>query len=198
MICGVVLAAGESTRMGGFPKPLLHFDGDCFVEHILADLAAAGIETRIVVIGHEREEVMARASLGEAVIVDNPDYEAGMLSSVQAGVRAARDADADALLLWPTDFPVAGEDVVRCLREIFVDDPEVDVIVPAIDGERGHPALFTASTFDDLLSAPADEGARTVVYDEATTVRELSVDDERVLVDVDTPGEYWDVIKRYT
>lgn len=193
-LTGLVTAGGLSTRMGGFPKPLLHADGSRFVERILGALVDAGVRDRIVVLGHEHEAVRERAALDDARVIVNEDYEDGMLSSVQAGVRATPE-DADGLLLWPVDYPFAPAAAVDRLRDAF--DGEADVVQPTVDGERGHPVLFAASTFDALLSAPEDEGARAVVYADDTETAEVPVDDERILVDVDTPDEYWRAVKRY-
>lgn len=192
-LCGLVVGAGLSTRMGGFPKPLLHADGDRFVERILDALDAGGVTDSVVVLGYEHEEVRARADLGNARFVVNEQFEEGMLSSVRTGVRACRGAEG--LLLWPVDYPFASAAVAERLRSAY--DGEADVLQPTVDGERGHPVLFAASVFDALLSAPEDEGARAVVYDEETDVREVPVDDEGILVDVDTPAEYWAAVKRH-
>lgn len=192
-LVGLVVAAGLSTRMGGFPKPLLHADGDRFVERVLGALDAGGVDERVVVLGHEAEAVRERADIDGARVVVNEDYEDGMLSSVRVGVRAARGADG--LALWPVDHPFAPAAAVERLRTAF--EGEADVLLPTADGERGHPALFAASTFDPLIDAPDDVGARAVVHDETTAVREVPVDDGRVLVDVDTPEEYWQAVKRY-
>ena len=192
---GVVVAAGTSTRMGGFPKPLLTFDGRRFVERLVGTYRAAGVRP-VVVLGHEAAEVRARADLSAATVVYNPDYEAGMLSSVRAGVRVARVADADRLLLSPVDCPlVRPETVERLVAAARGDD--ADIHHPTVDGRRGHPPAFAASTFDDLLAAPDDEGARAVVHAPDTDNREVAVDDERVLVDIDTPEAYWEAVKRY-
>jgi molybdenum cofactor cytidylyltransferase len=191
---GLVTAAGLSTRMGGFPKPLLHTDGGRFVEVILDGLAAAGVDESVVVLGHEHETVRARADLGDAEVVVNDAYEDGMLSSVQAGVRACEGADG--LVLWPVDYPFASPAVVERLRPAFRAG-DADVVQPTVDGESGHPALFGASTFDALLSAPEDEGARAVVYDDDTDVERVPVDDAGILADIDTPEEYWAAVKRH-
>jgi len=190
---GLVTAAGLSTRMGGFPKPLLHAGDRRFVEAILDGLAAAGVDS-VVVLGHEHEAVRERADLGDAEVVVNDAYEDGMLSSVQAGVRAC--AGADGLVLWPVDYPFASAAVVERLRAAF-EAGDADVVQPTVDGESGHPALFGASTFDALLSAPEDEGARAVVYDDATDVERVPVEDAAILADIDTPEEYWAAVKRH-
>ncbi|WP_435126901.1 nucleotidyltransferase family protein [Halobaculum sp. D14] len=197
-LVGLVTAAGESTRMGGFPKPLLTVDGQRFVERLVETYRAAGVDDVVVVVGHEAEEVVARADLSAATVVRNDDYESGMLSSVTAGVRAARAADADGLFLSPVDYPLIPVGVVERLREAFAGEhADADVVHPTVDGGRGHPPLFAASTFDALLDAPADEGARAVVYADDTDTRDVPVGDERIFVDIDTPSEYWDAVKRY-
>lgn len=193
---GVVTAAGQSTRMGGFPKPLLHLGDDRFVERVVGRLAAAGVRETFVVLGHEYEEVRKRVSLPDATLVDNPDYGSGMLSSVRIGVDHAIERDADALLLWPVDYPCAPATAVTALMERYSEN-HADVVVPTYDGDRGHPALFGADTFEPLRSAPEDAGARAVVYDDATDVVEVPVDEPGVLVDIDTPGEYWDAVRRF-
>lgn len=198
-LLGLITAAGESTRMGGFPKPLLTVDRQRFVERLIEQYERAGVEP-VVVLGYEADEVRARADLTGATVIENEQYEAGMLSSVRSGVREARARDADGLLLAPVDYPLIPVSVVRSVAEAFAADREADVIQPTTDGERGHPPLFAASTFDALLHDPATEerGARAVVYADDTDTREVDVDDERIFVDVDTPAEYWDAVKTYT
>ncbi|WP_435116999.1 nucleotidyltransferase family protein [Halolamina sp. C58] len=198
-LLGLITAAGASTRMGGFPKPLLTVDGQRFVERLIEQYERAGVEP-VVVVGYEADEVRARAELSAATVIENDRYEEGMLTSVRAGVREARSRDADGLLLAPVDYPLIPAEVVRSVAEAFAADRETDVIQPTTDGEPGHPPLFAASTFDALLNDPAteDRGARAVVYADDTDTREVDVDDERIFVDVDTPAEYWAAVKTYT
>ena len=197
---GLITAAGQSTRMGGFPKPLLTVGRDRFVERLIEQYHDAGVDDVVVVIGHEAEEVRARADLSDATVVENERYEEGMLSSVRAGVREALARDADGLLLSPVDYPLIPSAVIRAVVDAFADDGSADVLQPTVDGGRGHPPLFAASTFDALLHDPAteEEGARAVVYADETDTREVAVDDPRIFVDIDTPAEYWEAIKKHT
>lgn len=194
---GLITAAGKSTRMGGFPKPLLHIDGQRFVERLINCYERAGLDEVVVVLGHEADEVRARAPLSGATVVENERYEEGMLSSVRAGVRAAQSLDADGLFLSPVDYPLIPAEVVETLVAAATEHGQADIVHPTTDGGRGHPPLFRASTFEALLSAPDDEGARAVVYAEETVTEEVAVDDERIFVDIDTPTEYWDAVKRF-
>lgn len=195
---GLVTAAGESTRMGGFPKPLLHITDQRFVERLVDSYLRAGVDEVVVVVGHEADEVRGRADLSDATVVENQHYEEGMLSSVRAGVREAQEMDAGGLFLSPVDYPLIPAAVVETLLEAYRETPDADVVHPTTDGDWGHPPLFSASTFEALRSAPEDEGARAVVYADETETVEVAVDDERIFVDVDTPAEYWDAVKRFT
>jgi molybdenum cofactor cytidylyltransferase len=199
-LVGLITAAGKSTRIGGFPKPLLTVGRQRFVERLIEQYHEAGVADVVVVVGYEADEVRARADLSGATVVENERYEAGMLSSVRAGVREAQGRDADGLLLSPVDYPLIPATVVRTVADAFAAHPDADVLQPTVDGERGHPPLFAASTYDALLHDPATEedGARAVVYADDTDTREVPVGDERVFVDVDTPAEYWDAIKTFT
>lgn len=199
-LLGLITAAGKSTRMGGFPKPLLTIDRQRFVERLIEQYDAAGVDETLVVVGHEAAEVQKRADLSGATVVENERYEEGMLSSVRAGVRVAQERDADGFLLSPVDYPLIPAAVIRAVVDAFVADPSADVIQPTTDGGRGHPPLFAASTFGALLHDPAteEEGARAVVYADDTDTREVAVDDERIFVDVDTPAEYWAAVKNHT
>ncbi|WP_336025099.1 nucleotidyltransferase family protein [Halobellus salinisoli] len=190
-----ITAAGKSTRMGGFPKPLLTFDGRRFVERLVGTYAGLGIDP-VVVLGHEASEVRARADLSEAVVRENPDYESGMLSSVHVAVEYAAERGADGVFLNPVDCPLTPDAVIETLAAAATDD-DGDVLVPSADGGRGHPPLFRSDTFDALREAPIDRGARAVVRSDDTDTRTVDVDDERILADVDTPAEYWDLVKHY-
>lgn len=197
-ICGLIIGAGKSTRMGGFPKPLLHMSGVTFVEKICSVLRQSTVAKSAVVLGHEYDEITKRVELDEVAVIRNREYERGMLSSIQTGVQHIMGEDYDALLLWPVDFPVVTTGIVDRITDRFHDEPHSDVVVPTVKGDRGHPALFAASTFDALLDAPPDRGAKAVVYADGTDVSEVEVDDKRIHVDIDTPEEYWTAVKEYT
>ncbi|WP_331235043.1 nucleotidyltransferase family protein [Natronorarus salvus] len=193
---GLVTAAGKSTRMGGFPKPLLWFGEDRFVERIVGTYQESGVDNQLVVLGYEAETVNERAELASADSVYNENFESGMLSSVQIGVHHAKTLGVEGMFLWPVDFPCVTSDIAKQLWQRF-QDTDADIAVPAYQGDRGHPALFGRSTFTKLLEAPETEGARAVVYSDEIEVVEVEVSTNRILVDIDTPTEYWDAVKNY-
>ena len=186
MIAALVLAAGRSERMGR-PKALLPLpDGRSFLETVLDTLAACGVLGVRVVLGHDAEAVSAAVGLPFEAEVENLEWERGMLSSVQAGVRAL-PAEATGMLLWPVDHPLVREGT---LTRILSCEGRAPVVVPVHGGKRGHPSLFHADTFSELLAAPQSVGARAVVLAHAPDRLDLEVDDPGVVADLDSPQAY--------
>jgi len=182
MIGAIVLAAGSGIRAGG-PKDALRIGDRTFLQAILRTLADAGVGTVRVVVAPGNSP----AGVECLRLVVNPDPSRGMLSSVQCGIEALPPG-VGAALLWPVDHPLAGAATVRALEAAWRTSG-APVVVPVHAGKRGHPALFAAAVFPDLLKAPRDEGARAIVLAHADRV-ELPVDDPGVLADIDTPDDY--------
>jgi molybdenum cofactor cytidylyltransferase len=197
-IAGVILAAGESSRMG-FPKALLPYRGLTFLETLARLLADARLEPLLVVLGHEHERIRSSVQLPPATeVLINEDYRLGQLSSLETAIRhllrqpagaAGQNAcrHSSALLAAPVDHPCVAPETVASLLGMFATEAP-DVVVPTFHGRRGHPVIFAARLFPELLEAPLDQGARAVVHRHA--VREVAVDDQGVLADIDDPELY--------
>src|SRR5262245_50319047 len=171
MIAGIVLAAGKSERMGR-PKALLPFRGRTFLENILASVSRSSIGHTVVVLGRYREEIersishrLRPAGLAFAPLmalpaaVFNPNYEQGMITSLQTGIRALPPETAGAVLLL-VDNPVVQPDTIDALVRRFEANR---VIIPTFQGRRGHPVLFASEILDEILTLPSSVGANTIV-----------------------------------
>jgi CTP:molybdopterin cytidylyltransferase MocA len=180
-IAGIVLAAGESRRMG-FPKPLLPYRGATFLEHIIAVLRDQ-VDPLVVVLGHEAPRIQRVVPDGARVVV-NEDYARGQLSSLQTALAGLQ---ADAALVALVDHPgIDRELLARLLRAFRENRPPL--LIPTFGGRRGHPMIFSRALFAELLAAPLDQGARVVVRRHAAL--ELAVDCEGILQDLDDPETY--------
>jgi molybdenum cofactor cytidylyltransferase len=197
MIASIVLAAGESRRMG-FPKALLAYpqrDGreTTFLAHLLDVLNRSRAEPILVVLGHEAERIQAsipRDAWGEAKAVVNPRYREGMLSSIVAGLDAIGDNPlVEAALVLPVDHPDVSAEVVDSLIAAFGRTPR-PIVLPVHRGRRGHPVLFSRAVFDEIRRAPEAVGARQVVWDHHQDLLEIEVQDPGIGRDVDTPSDY--------
>lgn len=187
MIEAIVLAAGESRRMG-LPKPLLRFGDTTFLEQILGVLRTCEVGGITVVLGARAAVIRASTDLSAAQVVVNENWQEGQLSSLAAGLRSVA-ALTDAVLLCLVDNPLVTTDVIGRIIDAFRKSHK-PIVIPVVHGRRGHPALFARAVFDELLHAPAHEGARHVVNADRTRVLEVEVPDEAILTRIDTPQDY--------
>lgn len=187
MICGIVLAAGRSRRMGE-PKALLSAGDETFLRRIVRELAEGGC-TRVVVVtgtGDDAARIAAEAHAAGAEVVVNGDPEAEQVDSLRAGLTAL-PPEAEAAVVAPVDVPDVAAGLVRGLVDGFR-RTGAPVVVPAAGGRHGHPVLFGRAVFGELLEEALPEGARTVVHRHRETALEIPVD--RLPPDLDTPEEY--------
>ncbi len=187
MINGLVLAAGESKRMG-MPKPLLRFQATTFLEQIVTVLQRSRVDRITVVLGSQAQMIRVLTNLSAADTVTNQDYHQGQLSSLAVGL-GSMPAETDAIVLCLVDNPFITTQLVDRLIGAFRDTGR-PIVVPVIDGRRGHPTLFARPVFDELLTAPSDQGARHVVRSQEDRVFEVEVSEPAILMRIDTPQDY--------
>lgn len=191
MLASVILSAGQSSRMGS-PKALLPFRGGTFLGHLLnvagSDAAkAAGIDTIRVVLGAHAEEIAAALGLAPEIVVVNPAWEQGQLSSIQAAIRSLPPDGVDGVMLFLVDHPLISAGLVAKLAAEFFQSGS-SIVLPTYGGKRGHPVIFAQRLFGELLAAPAEQGARAVVWEHASEVREVATDEEGVLLNLNDPA----------
>ena len=192
-VAGIVLAAGASTRMGE-DKALLEWGGQTLLQRIVATLRTAGADPLRVVLGTNFESVTAQLGSTSSETVHNPDWKHGMLSSLHAGLRSLPENIGGALV-WPVDHPCVSPRLVRQLIEAF-EKSRPPIVVPAHDGRRGHPVIFSAQLFPELLAAPLDEGARHVVRAHADAILAIETDEDGVLLNLNDRKAYEQILSR--
>jgi molybdenum cofactor cytidylyltransferase len=188
MIAAIILAAGKSERMGR-PKALLDYGGKSFLAHLIDVLGQTKVDLLRVVLGHRPEEILAEVEIPSAEVVINLEFELGMLSSLQAGIRSLAGLAVEAALVCPVDHPAVTPALVDQLIDAYRSSGR-GIVIPVAGERRGHPVLFAACFFGELLRAPLEVGARHLVGSRPEEVFEVQTGDLGVLADIDTPEDY--------
>jgi molybdenum cofactor cytidylyltransferase len=184
-LAAAILAAGESRRMGT-PKALIPYRGTTFAGHLLEVTRHARVGLTRVVLGAGAEEIRAKLKLDASSVVLNPDWPKGQLSSIQAAIRSLPDGATEGLLLCPVDHPIVSAKLVARLIEEF-DSSGKPIVLPTYQGRRGHPVIFRAELYRELLEAPMEIGARQVVWAHNADVVEVPTDEEGVVLNLNDP-----------
>jgi CTP:molybdopterin cytidylyltransferase MocA len=193
VIATVILAAGDSTRMGS-PKALLtDGSGRTFVARIIRAMAAAGLHDIVIVTGSQDEAIRAAVAADQPPVpprfARNPDPGRGQLSSLWIGMEAAITPATEAILMTLVDVPMLLPSTVQAVVEAWR-ETRPPIVRPRVGGRFGHPVLFDRVVFDELRHAPLDRGARTVVHARGAAVLNIAVEDAGCIADIDTPADY--------
>ncbi len=190
MIPGIVLAAGASSRMGRSKGLLPCGDaGLTFVASVVLALREGGVDD-VLVVGRSGDDALRlEVETHAGRFVENPRPEDGQLSSLVAGLNVADHPGVRGVLVTPVDVPMIPARAVAALLDAF-NASSAPVVRAVHRGRHGHPVIFSRAVFGDLRRADASVGARAVVHAHAVAVVDVEIDDEAVVIDVDTPDDY--------
>lgn len=185
MLGAAILSAGESKRMGS-PKALLPYRGTTFLEHLIKVTRHPRIGITHIVLGAGADSIRDKVQMDAAWIVVNDEWEKGQLSSIQAAVRSLPAGQTEGMILCPVDHPLVSAKLVSQLIEEF-DSAGKAVVLPTYRGRRGHPVIFRATLYDELLRATPEIGARQVVWAHANEISEVPTEEQGVVLNLNDP-----------
>src|SRR3970040_695743 len=188
MIGGIMRAAGRSSRMGR-DKALLAYRGSTFLGYLIEILHQPRLGCLRIVLGENADAVREEIAFDPAQLVVNPPPEQPQLVSLQLAIRSIPEQLVDGALVCLVDHPCIERETVRLLLDRSSQSGK-RIVIPTLGGRRGHPVLFAASLFGELLAAPLEQGARAVVHKFAANVLEVPTEDEGVILDIDDPESY--------
>ncbi len=192
MITAIVLAAGESRRMGSANKLLLPFGETTLIERVVRTVRQSEAGDVIVVLGHEADRVRAVLEGRHVTVVENDRYPEGMTTSIHAGVRAA-SPEAAGFMICLSDLPLIEPEELNRLIAAFEQaarDDERPIVVPTFESRRGNPVLFSAFYKPELLDHKGLMGCKEIVKQNPHHVLEVAMATDHVLRDVDTMEAY--------
>lgn len=187
MICAIVLAAGESRRMGS-QKLLLPFGKTTVIGHVVDELLRSELDGVYVVVGHEGNRISEELSGRSGTIVTNPDYKLGMLSSVRCGLQALPQQCEKVLVVLGDQPAITSELVNQMVQSSSTTDK--GILAPVYDGKRGHPILLSTRYRDEIMTSFDNAGLRGVLQAHPDDIFELTVSTPAVLSDIDSPDDY--------
>lgn len=184
----ILLAAGQSRRLGGPNKLTLTIDGVPLLRRSLDVLLASGLDEVVVVTGHQSDHIEPLIADRPVRRVHNPDYPDGQMSSVHAGLRALTEPCAGVMVALADQALLRPADIDRLIAA-FVSGPRTGVLVPTFEGRRGNPIILAWPQRQAILSGAPNLGCRKLIDRHPDLVTTLAMPDDRVLVDLDRPGD---------
>jgi len=184
----VILAAGESTRMGE-PKQLLKYRGRTLLRHTVDVARSLPCSPVTVVLGAHAEDIRAQFEAPRVALVENPDWREGMGTSLRTGLTALLDAHREitAVIFMLCDQPFVTPAHLRTLVETHKKRGR-PIVASEYDGGLGVPALFARTLFPELLALNGADGARQVIG--THRAKAIGVPFSEGAVDIDTPADY--------
>ncbi len=193
MIWAVILAAGESKRMGE-AKLLLPFGEKTIIETVLDNVVQSKVEKILVVLGSAREKTEQKIKNYSLKIAFNPNFRSGMLSSVHAGFQALPEYSQAALIVLG-DQPSISTSVINELIDAYRRTGK-GIVLPVYKGERGHPVLIDMKYRSEIENLSPDIGLRGTVYNHPEDILEVEVRSQSILRDIDYIEDYKKELKK--
>jgi molybdenum cofactor cytidylyltransferase len=187
MIWAMILAAGESRRMGQ-PKLLLPFGERTIIETVVEKVVSSKVDNTLVVLGSEREKVEKKIKTFPVETAFNADYPSGMLSSVLCGLRTLPE-EAQAVVVVLGDQPSVSKEVIDKIVDAYQRTGK-GIVLPVYKKERGHPVVIDLKYKDEIESLSPDIGLRGTVYSHPEDILEVEVDTPDILQDIDDEADY--------
>ena len=170
----------------GTPKALIPYRGRTFLEHLIEVTTHPRVGVKRIVLGAGAENICDQLHLDNASVVINQDWQQGQLSSMQTAIRSLPLGETEGLILCPVDHPLVSAELVAQLIAEFDSSGKL-IVLPTFRSKRGHPLIFRASLYDEILAASAEVGARQVVWNHTSDLLEVPTEEEGTILNLNNP-----------
>lgn len=188
-VSAILLAAGESRRMGQLNKLALPVDGVPLLQRTVQTLLQARLCELVVVVGHEQQSARLLLAGMPVHIVSNERYREGQMTSVYRGMEALQEP-CDGVMVCLSDQPLLGPTDINTLVDTFFYKPPCSVLVPTYRGQRGNPIILASQYRSDILKGERNLGCKRFIEKNPDLVTTVEFDNDHVVFDLDTPDDY--------
>ncbi|HTV05141.1 MAG TPA: molybdenum cofactor cytidylyltransferase [Acidobacteriaceae bacterium] len=192
----IVLAAGRSSRMGE-AKQLLRVNGNTLLARTLMNVRNSAVNETVLVLGYAAEQIRREIQQelpDHLAVVVNERHAEGMSGSLRVGL-AALPSKVDAALIVLADQPFVRPETIDRIISAYKQG-NAKIVVPHFEGRRGNPVLLDRTVFPEAIGLEGDTGFRTIFSSHAAELLAVDVDDEGVLLDIDSREDYERLVKR--
>jgi molybdenum cofactor cytidylyltransferase len=191
MIGAIILAAGESMRMGRPKLSLPWMGGPSMIAHVVEIFISGSADPIVVVTGSDKEEIESCLKGVGVTLVHNPHYaDEEMLSSIQIGLQEMDQYEVEATLICPGDLPLLKESTVAKLVQTWHRNP-CPILIPSHAGRRGHPLLVEREQWPYIKAIKPGSSMRDFLQEHEVLIQHLPVEDLGIRRDIDTPQDYY-------
>ena len=194
-VVAIVVAAGLSSRMDGAQKLLLPFRGKTMIEWVVDQIRIGGIDEIIVVTNPTISDQIPKMNSTKRVV--NPDFQNGLTSSIRHGILAC-SSQVDGFMICLADMPFIDARVYQLLKSAFIASHESDpltLVAPFYKKQKGNPVIFSSAYRLQLLNHLEPDGCKSILQENFKHVLKVSVDEDSILKDIDTPSDYQALIQ---
>lgn len=195
-IGGILLAAGESRRMGAVNKLALPVDGQPLLRRTAQTLLASRLQELVVVLGHEADQARKLIEDLELKIVCNERYQEGQMTSVHCGLEALSGVY-EGVMIGLADQPLLTAGDIDTLIDAFGNRERGSILVPTHRGQRGNPIILADAHRDEILRSGHNLGCKRLIESNPEWVTTVEMDTEHVVFDLDTPEDYAELQRRF-
>ncbi|WP_169569280.1 NTP transferase domain-containing protein [Sneathiella limimaris] len=185
-IGALLLAAGQSRRMGKDNKLLAVIDGKPMVRHVAETLKVSGLSPILMVTGHEADEVIKTVWDLGINTCHNPNYSNGLSTTLKVGFETL-SPKVDGIIVCLGDMPFVTPEILNKLIAAFDPDKGKSIVIPTFNGKRGNPVLLSSQYWDEIQSITGDLGAKAIISAHEHSVEQVEIDTQTIFTDIDTP-----------
>jgi len=193
-VAAILLGAGLSSRMGQDDKLFLPVDGKAMVEWTISNLYYC-LSNQVILVGNDLSlPKLKQYENSKVSIIENPDYQQGMTTSIQCGLNNAVGSDGYMICLGDQPFirTVTYNLIIEAFQKAFIKDQKC-IIVPYHEISKGNPVIFSSAYKSDILNHKNMEGCRDIIAANKEHVVKIMIDSIEILQDIDTPEDYEDL-----